>query len=60
MAFGHQGIAAYDKLRQLALKYAGLKYGGSIPGDFNIMKCIDLYHSAELDRLAAKLAQSRR
>ncbi|MDR2991707.1 MAG: type VI secretion system amidase immunity protein Tai4 [Burkholderiaceae bacterium] len=56
--FGHQGIEAYDQLRQLALKYAALKYSGAIPGDFNIMKCIDLYHSDELDRLATRLVKA--
>jgi hypothetical protein len=57
LAFGHQDIAAYDQLRQLALHYAGLKYSGAVPGDFNIAKCIDLYHSDALDRLATKLVQ---
>jgi Type VI secretion system (T6SS), amidase immunity protein len=55
LEFGHQKIEAYDALRELALQYAHRKYGGSIKSDFNTMKCIDLFHSKELDRLVTQL-----
>lgn len=45
---------AFDQVRALAKKYAHLRYGGSVPGEFNTMKCIDLYHSQELDRIVKK------
>ena len=57
MEFGRQRIEAYDELRKLAGRYAARKYAGSVPSEFNTMKCIDLYNSAELDRLAARLAK---
>lgn len=59
MEFGHQGTEAYDALRALAEKYAARHYGGSVPSEFNTMKCIDLYHSAELSKLTAKLAKNK-
>ena len=56
LEFGRQRIEAYDELRQLARKWAGKRYGGSIPSEFNTMKCIDMYHSHELNQLVARLA----
>ncbi|MET3134041.1 hypothetical protein AAKU55_004335 [Oxalobacteraceae bacterium GrIS 1.11] len=60
MEFGRQRIEAYDELRKLAEKYATLSYSGSIPSEFNTMKCIDLFHSGELDRLVTKLTKPDR
>lgn len=57
MEFGHQGLEAYDELRKLVTKYKNLKYGGSVTSEYNTMKCIDLFHSKELDRLASKLVK---
>lgn len=59
LEFGHQPIEAYDKLRALAERYANKKYGGSIQADFNTMKCIDLFHSKELNDLAGKLSHRK-
>ncbi|SMC18529.1 Type VI secretion system (T6SS), amidase immunity protein [Andreprevotia lacus DSM 23236] len=50
--------AAFDEVRKLASKYAHLEYGGSIPGEFNTMKCIDLFHSDELDRVVKKYVKA--
>jgi hypothetical protein len=55
LEFSRAKLEDFEKLRQLALKYAALKYSGSIKGNFNIMKCINLYHSRELNRLVKKL-----
>lgn len=57
LEYGKQPIEAYDALRELALKFAARKYGGSIKSEFNTMKCIDLYNSKELDELATKISK---
>jgi len=59
MEFGHQRIEAYDALRELADRYAKRRYGGSIKSEFNTMKCIDLFHSKELDDLATKFSKAK-
>jgi hypothetical protein len=56
LEYGHQGVEAYDELRKLVGKYKNLKYGGSVKAEYNTMKCIDLFHSKELERLTARLA----
>jgi len=58
--FSRLPVEDLDPLRQLAIKYASQKYSGSVPGDYNIMKCIDLFYSTELDRLATKLIRKGR
>ena len=35
-------------------------YGGSIKSDFNTMKCIDLFHSKELDQFINKVTRPKR
>ncbi|NHZ44061.1 hypothetical protein F1609_28420 [Massilia sp. CCM 8693] len=60
MEFGRQRIEAYDALRKLARKYASLSYSGAVPSEFNTMKCIDLFHSSELDRLVTQLTKPDR
>lgn len=59
LEFGHQPVEAYDQIRDLAQQYAARTYAGSVKGEFNTMKCIDLFNSKELDRLAGKLAKVR-
>ena len=59
LEFGRQPIEAYDALRELAEQYANRKYGGSIKSEFNTMKCIDLFHSKELDNLTSKLSRNK-
>lgn len=54
LEFGHQPLEAYDELRPLITQFTSRKYGGSIEGEFNTMKCIDLFHSKALDRIARK------
>jgi hypothetical protein len=60
MEFGHQAPEAYAALRALAGNYAARHYSGSVEGRFDTMKCIDLFHSRELNSLAARLAKSSR
>lgn len=51
LEFGRQPIETYEALRQLAQRYAQRRYSGSVSSEFNTMKCIDLFHSPELDAL---------
>lgn len=60
MEYSRLPIESFDSLRKLAQQYAAKRYGGSIPSDFNTMKCIDLYHSKELDALATKLLKANK
>jgi len=50
LEFGRQPLADYEALAALARRYAQRRYSGSIDAQFNTMKCIDLFHSAELER----------
>ncbi|SAI70871.1 Uncharacterised protein [Bordetella ansorpii] len=59
MEFGHQTVEDYDKLRKLAQSFAARTYGGSVDSEFNTMKCIDLLHSKELDKLTGSLAKRK-
>lgn len=60
LEFGHQGMDVYKKLDVLIDKYAGKSYHGSIQSDFNTMKCIDLFHSKELDQVVNKATRLKR
>lgn len=53
MEKGSLGVESYHRLMALADRFVARHYSGSIPGTFNMLKCIDMYHSAELDRLVA-------
>jgi hypothetical protein len=48
-----QGVEAFEQIGKLVDKYVKLQYGGSDKADYNTMKCIDLFHSKELDRLVS-------
>nr|WP_197071691.1 T6SS amidase immunity protein Tai4 family protein [Massilia sp. JS1662] len=60
MEFGRQAPEAYAALRELAESYAARRYSGSVEGRFDTMKCIDLFHSRELNSLATRLAKPSR
>ena len=59
MEYGRQDIEAYDQLRKLVERFTAQQYGGSIPSRFNTMKCIDLFHSKELDKLTGRLTRKK-
>lgn len=42
-------LETYEKIDALVATFASKPYSGSIPGSFNTMKCIDLYHSEALE-----------
>lgn len=56
---GRQPLEAYSALSELVNKYANRQYAGSIKSEFNTMKCIDLFQSQELDKLAGKLSKAK-
>jgi hypothetical protein len=57
LEFGRQRIEEYDQLMSLVEKYVNKNYAGSIKSDFNTMKCIDLFHSKELNDLANRFSK---
>jgi len=59
LEFGHQQMQVYQALRKLVDEFAAKTYSGSIPSEFNTMKCIDLYHSKELDRPVTQLLKTK-
>jgi Type VI secretion system (T6SS), amidase immunity protein len=55
LEYGKLGLEAYDEIRKLVYQYKSLQYDGSVKGEYNTMKCIDLFHSKDLARLTARL-----
>jgi hypothetical protein len=58
LEFGKQPIEAYEAINRLIDQFAMRSYSGSVKSSFNTMKCIDLFHSAELERLASKFSKT--
>jgi hypothetical protein len=50
---GQYDIAVYNRLDTLVDAQLARKYGGSVPGEFVMLKCLDLYHGAALARAVA-------
>lgn len=59
LEFGRQPIQVYEALSVIVDKYANKNYSGSVRAEFNTMKCIDLFHSKELDALSTKYSASK-
>ena len=59
LEFGRQPMEAYDALSELVNQYANQKYTGSVKSEFNTMKCIDLFHSRELEELTSRLSKAK-
>ena len=57
MEYGRQDIEAYEQVRELVERFTARRYFGSIPSSFNTLKCIDLFHSKELDKLTGRLTR---
>lgn len=55
-----QSVEDFEQIGKLVDKYIKLKYGGSVKSDYNTMKCIDLFHSKELDRLVSAYVKNAR
>ncbi len=51
---GEYGMDAYDAVETMVGAQLAKRYGGSVPGDYVTLKCIDLYHSAALNSLVMR------
>ena len=54
LEFGHQPIETYEAIETLVGTFIKREYAGSTKSSYNTMKCVDLFYSAELDRLSRK------
>lgn len=59
LEFGRQPVEVYEAVGVIVDKYVNKKYAGSLRSEFNTMKCIDLFHSKELDVLSSKSSASK-
>lgn len=53
-----QSVEEFAEIGQLIDRYIALKYEGSDESSYNTMKCIDLFHSKELDKLSEKFVKA--
>jgi hypothetical protein len=56
---GKAGIEVYERMDALVDAYLKRSYQGALKGDYNTLKCIDLYHGPELEALAVAAAGKR-
>lgn len=54
LEFGTGPIEAYTEATLMGRDFLKKKYDGKVSVDFNTKKCIDFYHSEELNRLVEK------
>lgn len=54
LEFGNVPIEAYDEGERLVDQYLRRHYSGVIKGQYNTMKCIDLFHGREVAELVRK------
>ncbi|MBV9931337.1 MAG: hypothetical protein JO013_10380 [Alphaproteobacteria bacterium] len=47
---GDYGIETYDAIDRLVRAQLAKPYGGSVPGSYSLLQCLDLYHGSTLDR----------
>ncbi len=57
LEMGTAEIEVYEKVDALAGSYLKREYTGSVKSNYNTMKCLDLFDSDELDRLARDSAE---
>jgi hypothetical protein len=57
LEMGTAGIDTYEKLEALAGSYLEREYTGSVKNSYNTMKCLDLFESDDLDRMARDSAK---
>ena len=60
LEFGHQPIETYEAIDGLVATFIKREYAGSTKSSYNTMKCIDLFHSRDLDLVARKKTPSPR
>ena len=51
---GEYGMEVYEAIDRLVGRALAQPYGGSVPGKYVTLKCIDLYHSMALDRVVRR------
>ncbi|GAA5175551.1 T6SS amidase immunity protein Tai4 family protein [Niveibacterium umoris] len=51
LEFGHQPIETYEAIDKLVVTFIKREYAGSTKSSYNSMKCIDLFHSRDLDAI---------
>lgn len=49
---GRSGIEVYERIEALAHAALARRSGGSVPSGYNVLKCVEFYHSKALDRVA--------
>jgi hypothetical protein len=49
---GKSDLEVYETIDALVGRYLNREYTGSVQSNYTTMKCLDLYHSDELDQLA--------
>ncbi|MDR3214586.1 MAG: type VI secretion system amidase immunity protein Tai4, partial [Azoarcus sp.] len=49
--FAAYSLETYAELDALVNRYVRKRYSGSMPSEFNTMKCIDMFHSQELEKI---------
>lgn len=59
LEFGRQPIEAYEAIGKLVDAFAARRYGSVSGSDLRTMKCIDLFHSPELEAVSARWARSK-
>lgn len=60
LEFGNVDFQAYEEAVSLARTYLGRKYVSKSGDPLKVMKCIDLYHSHELELLVRKYVAAER
>lgn len=51
---GDYGVEIYNRVDALVDTQLARRYGGSVPGDYVTLKCLDLHRGAVLDRAVAR------
>lgn len=60
LEFGHVDFQAYEDAIALGHTFVAKDYPSKSGQSLNVMKCVDLFHSNELDRLVRKYVKARR
>jgi hypothetical protein len=55
---GSGKIETYQRIDALVDSYLARKYTGSVPSSYQMMKCIDLFRSRELERVASAAVEA--
>lgn len=60
LEFGKAPIEAYEEGDALVEKALSTTYSGSVKGAYNTMKCVDLFHGKEVEKLVRKYSKPTR